>query len=450
MIFNRINPLQRLVGRLFLFFWLTLTLAAVIALFVGRAAQPEPEFGSPTEEEIAQLNVLAVRLTERPLRPVPLQDRIDVLSRETQISIWLFDVEKNRVITPPGPARRSAKVEEIRRLSGQLTPISYTTARHRLIGPLTLTHRQRTLKLFVSKPTLGQRIRPFFWLIPLVLFISMGVSYIFARSLARPIELLRAGTKTLARGNWSARVDVGTRRDEIAELASDFNQMAEQLARLWSSQQRLLADISHELRSPLTRLQMALGLIQQQKMDHPAVSRIEKEVQRMELLISQLLMLTKTETHSASKQTLILSSILSPVFSDAEFEAAAQGKRCNFSAVPEIWVTVNLELIQRAVENVLRNAIKYCHSTISVLVECTESSWSVSISDDGPGLVPAECEQIFAPFYRVSTSRERSSGGTGLGLAIAKTAVELHHGTIQATTHQPNGLKVTIAVPLEG
>jgi len=261
---------------------------------------------------------------------------------------------------------------------------------------------------------------------------------------------IQGSAKKLANGNWQTRVGkAANRHDELGQLARDFNLMAEQLESMWGAQKRLLADVSHELRSPLARLQMALGLAHQQNVDPKTLQRIEREANRMEALIQQLLTLSRAEAGEVSFQQQGLNDVLSDILVDARFEAESNNKQLQIASVPSITVNVDSMMFCRAVENVLRNAIRHSHQLVTITFSKDNQNTYIHITDDGEGLSSEECERIFAPFYRASLARERESGGVGLGLSIAKAALELHHGRITAEQADTGGLRVTIALPLQ-
>jgi two-component system sensor histidine kinase CpxA len=294
----------------------------------------------------------------------------------------------------------------------------------------------------------GENAPPFVLFLCIALVTTTLLSWLFAKSLTRPILRLQKSARSLSTGNWEARIDnTEKRQDELGQLGRDFNSMAGQLEKMWTGQKRLLADISHELRSPLARLQMALGLAHQQNVDPASLARIEREAERMEALVSQLLELSRAENGVTTFSSYSLSLLFRDIFTDGQFEAANSNKALDINEIPKLTVLVDQVLLCRAVENVLRNAIR--HSTYLTTVEftVTDTEWSVTVCDDGEGLSSEECERVFAPFYRATLARERASGGVGLGLSIAKAAVELHHGAIKAVTREEGGLSVTLSFP---
>jgi two-component system sensor histidine kinase CpxA len=291
------------------------------------------------------------------------------------------------------------------------------------------------------------RPTPFFGESPLrylrygaLLLTALLLCWALARYMSSPIGKLRRATQKLADGDLSTRVadQIGNRHDELAELAKDFDLMAERIESLITSQQRLSRDVSHELRSPLARMNVALE-IAKQKMNGdtgPVLQRIEAESQRLNDMISRLLTLSKLETGSQDfdRRELNFRSLVEQVASDADFEANAKGRSVKMVAADDCRVSGSESLLRSAVENVLRNAVRYTAEGTSVDVSLTRSNGNavLRIVDHGSGVPEDELVNLFRPFYRVGEARDRGSGGTGLGLAIAEQAILAHKGTITA------------------
>jgi two-component system sensor histidine kinase CpxA len=277
-----------------------------------------------------------------------------------------------------------------------------------------------------------------------------------ARYISTPIGKLRRATQKLAEGDLQTRVapEVGNRHDELASLARDFDEMAERIESLLDSQKRLTQDISHELRSPLARMNVALELAKQKSVNEataPILERIENESNRLNEMIGRLLMLSKLESGAQdfNKQNINLTRLVENIAADADFEAQAKGKSVKILEKHNCRVFGNENLLQSAVENVLRNAVRYTREGSSVEVSLTNGKGSaeINVRDFGEGVPEAELENLFRPFYRVGEARERKTGGIGLGLAIAERAVHAHKGTIKARNTE-NGLIVTIKLPV--
>ena len=280
--------------------------------------------------------------------------------------------------------------------------------------------------------------------------------YLLALYLTSPIRKLREATNRLAEGDLSTRVAqrVGRRRDEISDLARDFDTMAERIESLLLSQQRLTRDISHELRSPLARMNVALEMAKKKAPPEmaPQLQRIENESQRLNDMISRLLTLSKLETGSQEfdRYEINLRSLVQQVAADADFEAAAKNRSVKVIRAEDCRIMGSDALIRSAVENVLRNAVRYTEEGTAVEVSLSngDDKARITIRDHGEGVPEQELSNLFKPFYRVGEARDRGSGGTGLGLAIAEQAVRLHKGTIRAR-NENDGLAVEIVLNCE-
>lgn len=309
--------------------------------------------------------------------------------------------------------------------------------------------------------TLGRiLVRPRVIAVPLLLgtLISALVCYLLARYLTAPIERLRRASEAYAAGDLSHRVgpSMGARRDEIVDLALAFDHMAERLNDLMLSHKQLLRDVSHELRSPLARLQAALGLARQRSATviQPELDRIEREADRLNELIAQLLSLARLEADArATPPELIdLADMLATISDDAGLECGARNCRLQIDIAGALPVRGDSRLLHSALENVVRNAIRYTAPDTRVEIvagvrEAGDKRVLIAVSDHGPGVAPHLLPRIFEPFVRVDEARDRSGGGYGLGLAIAKRAVLLHGGDIVAANAAAGGLCVTISLP---
>ncbi|MBV7494160.1 two-component sensor histidine kinase [Pseudomonas sp. PDM24] len=270
--------------------------------------------------------------------------------------------------------------------------------------------------------------------------------------LAWPLAYLRRAMSDVAQGRFETRVKpmMGGRRDEIVDLAEDCDRMANQLKLLVEAQQHLLHDISHELRSPLTRMQAAIGLLQQDPARLEMVERIERESVRMDTLIEALLTLARMQgrPESIEREPIDIVEMLSVIVEDAQFEAQMKGCRVSLQACPAFVSRVSGELLYRCFENVIRNAVRYTKPNTAVVVvaqiNLDADYLTVQITDRGPGVESERLQDIFHPFER---GLNEASAGFGLGLAIASRAVEIHGGTIMARNESSSGLTVEISLP---
>jgi signal transduction histidine kinase len=286
-----------------------------------------------------------------------------------------------------------------------------------------------------------------------VIFTAGLGCYALAWYLSSPIGKLREATQKLAAGDLQTRVadEVGNRHDELAALARDFDEMAERIENLINSQKRLTRDVSHELRSPLARLNVALELAKAKSNGdtNNLLDRIEREARQLNDMIGQILTLSKLESQSEmiEKHEINIGRLTERVVADADFEAAGQGKKVEITQNTDARIFGNESLLRSAVENVLRNAVRYAKDRVEVSVNGTPTETVIKIRDNGSGVPEEELTKLFTPFHRVAEARERKSGGVGLGLSIAEQAVHAHKGKIRAENAADGGLIVEIRLP---
>ena len=284
------------------------------------------------------------------------------------------------------------------------------------------------------------------------------VSLVFAALLAwyfsKPIRKLRSAFEALANGDMDVRLApvMGSRRDELADLGHDFDSMAQRLQQLMDGQRKVLHDVSHELRSPLARLQAAIGLARQQpERTEDSMARIEREGVRMDALVSELLTLSRLEAGMAGKldEQVELNELVFNVVEDARFEAESSTCRIEFEECCRVAVMGNAELLHRAVENVVRNAVKHSppNSLISIkMYKADAQTVCIVVSDEGPGVPEADMQSIFEPFFRSDATKTTS--GHGLGLTIAHRVVTAHQGSISARNCAGGGLCIMVTLPV--
>ena len=292
-------------------------------------------------------------------------------------------------------------------------------------------------------------------LIPLAagLIASLAFSALLAWYVAKPIRALRRAFDAAAHGDLDTRVtpSMGGRRDEIADLGQDFDRMAAQLQAQITAQRRLLHDVSHELRSPLARMQAAIGLGRKNPAQLEATfDRLERESERLDELVGELLTLARLEAGTnGNHERVELMELLADICADAQFEAQAQGRDVCFDGGPEAWSRVQATPLQRAFENVIRNGVKYTAqgTTVRVAARVEGHTLIVEVADQGPGVTAAELPHIFEPFHRGNAPSNMP--GFGLGLAIAKRAMVAHGGSIEAESPATGGLRIRMHLPLD-
>jgi signal transduction histidine kinase len=274
--------------------------------------------------------------------------------------------------------------------------------------------------------------------------------YGFARYLTNPVRELQRVVDCFGNGDFSARARV-SRGDEIGNLARTFNVMAERIQLLMSAERRLLLDISHELRSPLARLSVAVELARMGEDVQAHLNRIQKEADRLNALVGELLQVTRAEGDASRlrSQQVSLNELIAAIVDDGKVEAEARGCDITFTSTSEVTLAGDPELLRRALENIVRNAIRYSPTGkhVEVRLFASPQRATIEVRDYGPGVPEESLTRLFDAFYRVEADRDRASGGVGLGLAIARRAIELHQGTVTAHNANP-GLRVVIDLPL--
>lgn len=311
---------------------------------------------------------------------------------------------------------------------------------------------EKPLSHFVIIPWAGLTIR-----LTIAIVISGLICYMLSIYLTQPLRSLGMAAKSIATGKLNTRVGhfKGHTRDEIAELSSEFDRMAEQLEDLIHSKERLLQDISHELRSPLARLQIAIELGRQQSkhLAEKEFDRMEVECLRLNTLIGEILQFARLDksVDELALTNVNIPQLLEKIISDAHFEFGTQQSLIQLEHTFSCDLWVDERLIYRAIENIIRNAIRFSPInkmvTVSLSTNQTATELLIEINDEGPGVPEEQLETIFNPFYRVDSSREKKTGGYGLGLAIAQKSIQLHQGTIVASNRVNGGLCVSIMLP---
>ena len=336
--------------------------------------------------------------------------------------------------------------------SGMLPPPPSTGSRVRAHGRWTLAHRSPDGQYwFTAEGPLGPpqvwAFLPYYFLVIGTTAVLVWLAFI---GIVTPIRRIAATIGQFGQGDLTVRIQT-SRRDEIGQLASTFNQMADRLERLIVSERRLLGDISHELRSPLARLKFAVKLARTSQDNKAALDRIERDIDRITSLVADIVEITFIEGDPAVQDTGVvrIGEIIDEIVRDCALEAQFRDCTIHVGGTVNGEVMGSRELLRRAIENVLRNGIRYSpkHSEIQMSIEENEREALISVRDFGPGVPELAIGRIFDPFFRVEDARDANGGGSGMGLSIAKRAVQLHHGTITAENASP-GLRVRITIPL--
>jgi two-component system sensor histidine kinase CpxA len=445
--------------KIFLSYWLAQALFIMLAMLVTLAMRPQREF-TGFEAQASKILIEAAQAYQSGGSEAARAYLRNV--HDTQrVRTFLFGDQGKELTgrTLPDWAERvaSGQTWTADTIWGRLRPLQFlrqsVTASdgHRYTLVMELPPGQPSLFGPHGVPGLG---------ITIAILSSGMVCFFLARYLTSPVVRLRAATQMLAAGDLTARAGGAhsRRHDEIAELVRDFDGMAERLEKLVKAQSRLLNDISHELRSPLARLTVALALARQRSGPdaQSALDRAERESERLNEMIGRLLTIARLETgdEALQKFPVDVGELIEEIVRDADFEAQARNCHVDAAGVEECWVMGDPGLLHSAIENVVRNATRYTREGTVVEVRLTQETGLdrpqavVRVRDSGPGVPEDSLDRMFRPFYRIDDDRGRRTGGVGLGLAITQRSVKLHEGTVQAFNRPEGGLLVEICLPL--
>jgi two-component system sensor histidine kinase CpxA len=448
---------RTLFSKIFLWFWLASAFIGVVSAAVTISVDPKSVSINRYSEQVVSAGKSLIDIYESD-GPVALRQECDRLEREMGASIFLFKGSRG-----PLSGRQNVKFEGRQlAITALATGVAADTPSTRGVWYASPVGDDYTvlselpppmpMERFFQPELLGFRLA--------VSFIVAGIfSYLLARSLTKPILQLRKATRQFAGGALATRVGsiLETRKDEIADLGWDFDTMAERIEALVGAQQRLLRDISHELRSPLARLNVALELARRRSGENPgnALDRIERESERLNELITELLTLTLLEsgTEKIEKSPIDIERLVESIVEDSNFEARDRNRLVKIVSSRKIVVNGSEEMLRRAVENVIRNAIRYTDEGTSVEVSLNSQTMDeqpvalIRVRDHGPGVPVESLSEMFKPFYRVEDDRGRLTGGTGIGLAITERSVQLHGGAITVINASDGGLVVEMSLP---
>lgn len=447
--------------KVFLWFWLATALVVLALVISTELTRPDRTFAprSPTDNAMRVVARTAAEAYERDGQ-AGLAAYLQLVDKEINARSRLFD-EHGAEVSGLGAQTSAAQLAS--RVAQNAGPVFNRSGKRMLVAHGVSTgaghhyvfiseHDPPPPPFFDNPKTQALRI--------FIALVTAGLlCYLLARYIVSPVIKLRVAARQVAGGNLSARVSpqLGKRRDEFAAMGHDFDAMAAQIETLIKTQQRLLRDISHELRSPLARLSVALDLARKRAGIEAvsALDRIEREARRLNEMIGQLLSLARWESdaNKLRREPVNLYTLVREVASDADFEARSHNRAVRLIACDECRTTGTTSLLRSAVDNVIRNAVRYTaeNTTVDVSLHCLVDGNNecalMRVRDHGEGVPEESLADIFRPFYRVEDARDRESGGTGLGLSITQRAVQLHGGKIKAFNAKDGGLIVEIHLP---
>ncbi|MDA0120436.1 MULTISPECIES: envelope stress sensor histidine kinase CpxA [Vibrio] len=456
----RLPKITSLYGRIFAIFWFTMFLVLIAVLSLPHL-DPRKSRDIPAEH-YKKLLATKTKIEQRFAGETDLRRIIFYLEgrkrppRDPRPHFVLTDLEGNILTTRD---RKDFKLKAVQNFITSIEDPEYPKQKlyghYMVAGPLPITLAQKDLLMYIGvkwnqpSPFLIRLFDKPFQLLLAVMLVSTPLLLWLAWALSQPARKLELAAKRVANGEFSVDPQLEKGTSEFRQAGKSFNQMVEAVNQMISGQQRLLSDISHELRSPLTRLRMATALAARKQGESPELTRIDTEAQRLEQMIGELLELSRmqVDSHVEREQQPII-SLWEAILSDAQFEAEQMNKSFRYDDIPERTISGNPKLLMSAVDNIVRNAIYYGKDVIQVSLNVQTDQLTIAVDDNGEGVPEHEVEAIFRPFYRVSTARDRHSGGTGLGLAITENAIRQHSGTIRALRSQLGGLRVEVILPL--
>jgi two-component system, OmpR family, sensor histidine kinase CpxA len=448
---------RRLFWKIFLPFWVAqaVLLGALYLRVHYRISSEHPWWIQPERREMPVLAGLAAQTFEQS-GPDALAALLDNMSLPNRSRFWLVDDSGHELTGRDIPQRVLDDAAKAEQSSG----LHHSYEANVLAAATTTAQGQYVLIAELVPPPLSERIPgDLLWTLKLGTIFSAIVCLLIAHYLTKPIERLRNATHQLARGNLDihAGENLGNRRDEIADLVRDFDTMAEGLRKQIKSERSLLSGVSHELRSPIARIRLALTLAREA--DDAAerqemLDRIEQDTIQLDAMLERILTVSRLESGQVKLnfQRLSLNELVDDVLHDAKLEAAASHTTITRrDVIADVQVTGDPGLLRSAVENIVRNAIFYSGDGGQVEVEVSQTDTGrgafVTVRDNGPGVPQDKMQLIFEPFYRVDDSRGSTTGGMGLGLAIANNAMRAHGGGIIARNVEPHGLEIMLAIP---
>ncbi|MFT4731060.1 MAG: two-component system sensor histidine kinase CpxA [Gammaproteobacteria bacterium] len=455
---SRLNPFNSLFGRVFIWFWTALLVIVLSSFFLAKQLTDVLEVNAVSQGQESETALMMQRLISVVERSNNLNQSLRRLGHRNGLHIVAINRNTGKRNTSfPTPVSRN--IDELNAFVESDSPLLIRLNNMEFIGPYTLVFNLSEYSIFIGRLLLRSerdvvsRSKVTIAGLVLAIFLSTGFCFGLVLSITKPLGALRLASNRLARGDLSTRIEgLENRKDEVGNLAEDFNTMAVRLQSLIDSQKQLMANVSHELRTPLTRLQLAVALLEDQintqsdgalsNADTKHLSRIENEIVKMDQMIGQVLTLAKINASQQpiDLQKMTLFSVLDGVLQDARFEASAMNKEFIVGPIPDISINANMPLLISAIENIVRNAIRFAAKEVSCELNIVSTSSAtdfveIVINDDGAGMSATDLKTVFDPFFRGSYQVHEVSKGAGLGLSIAKAAIETHGGSLFAYVH---------------
>ncbi|WP_283624137.1 envelope stress sensor histidine kinase CpxA [Morganella morganii] len=452
--------ISSLTARIFAIFWFTLALVLLLVLMVPKLDSRQL---MPLQENEYRQGMMLQQHIESDLAQDPANDLLWWRRLTRALVKWTPPDKRLIIVTSEGriigPIRNDSQV--IRNFMGQSdntdNPKKKRYGRIELLGPFEVRDGEDRYQLYLIRPANTAQSdfinflidRPFL-LLAATMLISTPLLLWLAWSLAKPARKLKNAADDVAKGNLRQHPELEAGPQEFLAAGNSFNQMISALERMVNAQQRLISDISHELRTPLTRLQLATALLRRRHGESKELERIETETHRLDGMINDLLVLSRSQhKNELLRQNIKANELWDDILDNAKFEAEQRHKTLEITSPPGPWtIYCNPSALGSAFENIVRNALRYSNQHIQVAFSADTKGISIVVDDDGPGVSPEDREHIFRPFYRTDEARDRESGGTGLGLAIVSTAISQHNGKVTANDSPPGGLRLEIWLPL--
>ncbi|MDS0907516.1 envelope stress sensor histidine kinase CpxA [Morganella morganii] len=452
--------ISSLTARIFAIFWFTLALVLLLVLMVPKLDSRQL---MPLQENEYRQGMMLQQHIESDLAQDPANDLLWWRRLTRALVKWTPPDKRLIIVTTEGriigPIRNDSQV--IRNFMGQSdntdNPKKKRYGRIELLGPFEVRDGEDRYQLYLIRPANTAQSdfinflidRPFL-LLAATMLISTPLLLWLAWSLAKPARKLKNAADDVAKGNLRQHPELEAGPQEFLAAGNSFNQMISALERMVNAQQRLISDISHELRTPLTRLQLATALLRRRHGESKELERIETETHRLDGMINDLLVLSRSQhKNELLRQNIKANELWDDILDNAKFEAEQRHKTLEITSPPGPWtIYCNPSALGSAFENIVRNALRYSNQHIQVAFSADTKGINIVVDDDGPGVSPEDREHIFRPFYRTDEARDRESGGTGLGLAIVSTAISQHNGKVTANDSPLGGLRLEIWLPL--